>query len=448
MNWMDWTGWGDAARRLLGKAPKRRARPAPCEAGQSRVVRMDGCGILGRAPLPLETELQLYHDMRRSFPVLDTAVTRLVQLCGQPRVEGPAAVREELQRWMDCVPAGPGQRGLGSWLETHLDQMLVYGKAVGRIEPARSRREVAAVYNVDPREVRLEMTCDPLLLRVLRRPPGCLEWAELPPSLTLLSLHAPQGSAHGTSLLRSLPFVAETLSTIQNATGQVWQRVGAPSFHVNWTPEPGTPDPQGSYSNSVTTSMEQTFREMMAARKHGEVRDFFTSGNVSISLIGPNGEVMAVQEPFRVFMEQMVAVTGLPPWLLGLHWSSTERLSVQQADLLVANIEALRREVQPQLDYLLDVRQKLRGAAGRFRVVWTPVNLRDATEQARAEAWAEQARQRRIENARRMWELGFWSQERAARDADETLASVHRRYEAPPGGPADMPARLTPALDE
>ena len=68
----------------------------------------------------------------------------------------------------------------------------------------------------------------------------------------------------------------------------------------------------------------------------------------------------------------------------------------------VAHIEAIRREVEPQLEYLLDLRQRLSGGSGRFRLVWPAVNLRDATEQARADACREQARGRRIENVRRM----------------------------------------------
>ena len=35
-------------------------------------------------------------------------------------------------------------------------------------------------------------------------------------------------------------------------------------------------------------------------------------------------------------LEQLVTKTGLPPFLLGLNWSTTERMSTQQADILMA----------------------------------------------------------------------------------------------------------------
>jgi hypothetical protein len=182
----------------------------------------------------------------------------------------------------------------------------------------------------------------------------------------------------------------------------------------------------------------------MAARRRGEIQDFFSSGKVSVSVIGSEGQLLAIQEPFRAFAEQMVAATGLPAWMLGLHWSSTERLSTQQADMILAHVEALRRAVTPQIERVIDLRQRLAGRSGRFRIAWSTISLRDLTEHARAEAWQQQARQRRIENGRRMWELGYWTQEQAARDADPALVRIARPFEAPPGEAERGPVGLSP----
>jgi len=426
-----------ALRRLWAKAPPARLP------GLGRRADPALRGYTARWAYPVEAELRLYDEMRRTFPVLDIAVTRLVQLCGHPTLEGPAVVVGELEGWLRRVPIGPGQRGLGGWVEAQLDHLLVFGMAVGRVRLGPGRRDVGALLTLDPREVRLEADGDGLGLRVLHRRPGGGGLEAVPPAYSLLSLRAPHCGARGASLLRSLPFTAEACSIIENATAQVWQRMGAPSFHVNWQPAERFADPLGTTARGVIGELQETFTGIMGARREGEVRDFFTSGAVSVGVLGDAAQVLAVQESFRVFMEQMVAATGLPPWLLGLHWSSTERLSVQQADLLVAHVEALRRELQPQIERVVDLRQRLAGRPGRVRVRWPAVNLRDAAEQARAAAWTEQARQRRIENARRMWELGFWSQERAARDADPTLAALARPLPEPPG-PARVPEVLRP----
>ncbi len=279
----------------------------------------------------------------------------------------------------------------------------------------------------------------------MQRQAGGLRLVELPRETVLLSVNGGQvDNPHGLSLYRSLPFVARVCRIIENATAQVWQRMGAPSFHVNW--EPGSPaDPKGRLSGEVLADLQQQWGLTMAAREAGEEHDFFTSGNVSVKVVGAEGTALSIQEPFRAFVEQMVAVTGLPPWMLGLHWSATERLSLQQADLIVANVEAIRRTAQPELERLIELRQRLRGRSGRFRVKWSAVNLRDLTEQARGEAWQEQARQRRLENGLRMWQLGYWTQEQAARDADPALVTVARRLETPPEGPRRLNVGLSPS---
>lgn len=54
--------------------------------------------------------------------------------------------------------------------------------------------------------------------------------------------------------------------------------------------------------------------------------------------------------PVRQLLEQIVAKLGLPPFLLGLSWSSTERMSSQQADILTSELEAYRRLLNPMLE--------------------------------------------------------------------------------------------------
>ena len=239
-------------------------------------------------------------------------------------------------------------------------------------------------------------------------------------------------SSIGTSLYRSLPFVAKACRTIENATTQLWERLGAPPFHINWDQGNALGDPAGALADGVLDGLRAAWKQTMQSKAAGEAADFFSAGKVSVEVVGAHGTPIAVTESFRVFCEQLVSATGLPPWLLGLHWSSTERLAGQQADLLIAQIEALRRAVQPELERLIDLRQRLAGQSGRVTVGWTPISLHDLTERAKAQAWAEQTLTRRIQNAASMWQLGFWSQQQAARYADPTLTGAHRALAAPP----------------
>ncbi len=95
-----------------------------------------------------------------------------------------------------------------------------------------------------------------------------------------------------------------------------------------------------------------------------------------------------------------MAKTGIPPFLLGLSWNSTERMSSQQADMLTTEITALRRTLTPVVERVCHLWLRMRGYACGFQVVWDDINLQDAVEEARAELYREQARKLRLENDR------------------------------------------------
>ncbi len=60
----------------------------------------------------------------------------------------------------------------------------------------------------------------------------------------------------------------------------------------------------------------------MLSRKNAEIRDFFSTasadGDVRVTIIGAEGEVMEFETPARALLEQVVSKTHLPPMLFGL----------------------------------------------------------------------------------------------------------------------------------
>ena len=95
--------------------------------------------------------------------------------------------------------------------------------------------------------------------------------------------------------------------------------------------------------------------------------------------------------PVRQILEQLIAKTGLPPFLLGLNWSTTERMSTQQADILTGELWALRRTVEPALRKICKTFLALEGLDDRTEIVWEEISLQDMTEQAKAELYKAQA---------------------------------------------------------
>lgn len=90
-------------------------------------------------------------------------------------------------------------------------------------------------------------------------------------------------------------------------------------------------------------------REWRAAMdgSSGSVSDFVAVGNVEIRVIGAHSPILDTEVPVRQLLEQIIAKLGVPPFLLGLHWSTTERMSKQQADLLTSEAGTLPQSAHP-----------------------------------------------------------------------------------------------------
>lgn len=393
--------------------------------------------------MALERDLSLYDDIRRLYPIIDSAIVKTTRLLAGVEITGSAQAVADLTDWARMVQVNQTGRGLEAWLSNHFDAMLTFGKGVGEIVPNTRRDDVYALTNLDPKTILLRGGATPLELRVFQRINFPPQYVELAPGWVLLSAHNQRGDdVHGTSLLRTLPHTAENLSIVQNAQAQLWEREGAPSYHVNWKPDPSFIDPDGLTAAKVVSNFLTQLSTVMGARKTGEIQDFGSSGEVTVEAISGNHRPLDFQATYRVFAEQMVAVMGLPSWLLGLHWATTERLSALQAEMMVADLNALRAEVQPVIEYVCELRQRLAGRSARFSVGWKPVTLHDLTESASAANTDARTLGQKIENARRMWALGWWTQLEAGQSVDANLVAPAALYTSPPEGPS-QPAPAT-----
>ena len=245
----------------------------------------------------------------------------------------------------------------------------------------------AALLCADPMQVEARVGESPLDFRLCRRGIGGGE--ELPfQKLLLFTPFQPTGEEPcGVSLLRSMPFLAGILLKIFQATGQNWERAGNLRFAVVCKPgEDGE-----AFAQERCQQLASQWSEAMQATRAGAVRDFVAVGDVDIRVIGADGPVLDSQVPVRQILEQLVARTGIPPFMLGLTWSSTERMSVQQADMLTSEISAIRRGLEPALSRVADLWLRLHGYDDRVEVVWQEVNLQDIVEEARAQLYRAQA---------------------------------------------------------
>ena len=86
-------------------------------------------------------------------------------------------------------------------------------------------------------------------------------------------------------------------------------------------------------------------------------------------------------------------------FLLGFSWSSTERMSAQQADILTSELEYYRRILDSTIRKICDMYFRLSGIKTDFDIIWDNINLQDEVELARARLLNAQAE--KLENALR-----------------------------------------------
>ena len=91
-------------------------------------------------------------------------------------------------------------------------------------------------------------------------------------------------------------------------------------------------------------------------------------------------------------LEQIVAKTGIPPFMLGLSWSSTERMSAQQADVLTSELEAYRRILTPAIEKICRFWLITNGIRDDVRVIWNDITLQDEVELSRAALYRAQTK--------------------------------------------------------
>ncbi|MBQ7777769.1 MAG: serine/threonine protein phosphatase [Oscillibacter sp.] len=340
-------------------------------------------------------EMQLYRQVREAVPLVDAAIYKLVRMCGGVTAEctDPAAQRD-LQEFLRTVPVGRGQYGINAFLDCYLDSMLTFGSAVGEIVPAGNMRDIGALLcgRMDRLEIRegehpLEFfICGPDEHGVI----GPLPRQEL---LLFTPLHPETEHPYGVSLLRSLPFMADILMKIYHTVGVNWERCGNVRFAVTCKNGEGQ-------AAERSRQLAQQWSGAMQDTRSGSVRDFVAVGDVDIRVIGGDAPILDSEVPVRQILEQIVAKTGIPPFMLGLSWSSTERMSSQQADMLTTEITAIRRMLTPAVERVCRLWLRMHGYTCGFAVVWDEINLQDQVEEARAELYRQQARKLRIENDR------------------------------------------------
>ena len=348
-----------------------------------------------RGFIPLGSgEERIYRQMREAIPVLDAAVGKMVRLCGGFSVScrEPMA-QKRLEEFLLSGPCGRGQVGMDSFLGAYLDSLLTYGRAVGEMVVAGGKLRAVCWGDVTNLEVQEgKNALDTVIWGAdehgMMRP---LPYQHL---LLFTTMNPEPAHPYGVSIFRGMPFLADILMKIYNTIGSNWERAGNIRYSVICKGGEDT-DPVMVQERGKQVAAE--WSKAMEDCKNGTVRDFVAVGDVEIKVIGGEAPILDSEVPVRQILEQLIAKTGLPPFLLGLNWSTTERMSTQQADILTSELWALRRTVEPAMLKVCKTFLALEGLDNQVKIHWDDISLLDITQEAQADLYKAQAEKYRAE---------------------------------------------------
>lgn len=342
--------------------------------------------------VPLKTgEYQLYRSIREGIPILDAALLKFIRLAGGVQVQcHDQRAQAELSEFLQKVNTGRGQRGIQSFLDCYLDSMLTYGRGVGEVILSANGRDVAALLCGSVSQLVLKEGASPLDFTICSYDEQG-EIQELPrQDLLFFTPYLPESeNPYGVSLLRSMPFLAGILFRIYQATGLNWDRMGNVRFAV--VCKPGGDGNAYTYAKERSDQIAREWAKAMESSSQGNVRDFVAVGDVEIKVIGADNQLLDSEVPVRQILEQLVARTGIPPFLLGLSWSTTEQMSTQQADMMTSEITAVRRTLTPVVEQICELWLKVHGYDHRCTIIWDDINLQDLVDEALANLYRAEA---------------------------------------------------------
>lgn len=335
-------------------------------------------------------EIMLYRQIREAVPVVDAAIMKLIRLTGGFELRCPDKRAErELNDFARTVDVGRGQKGLQTFINAYLDSMITCGRAVGEIV-TRGNRDIAAVICGNVADVQIKEGESPMDFELCAMSDsGNIEPLPRQELLMFTPFNPEADSPYGVSMLRSMPFLCGILMKIYQSIGINWERAGNVRFAVVYKPQNDVLE--RGLARERASQIASQWSDAMQSGKNGAIRDFVAVGDVDIKVIGADNQILDSEVPVRQITEQLVARTGIPPFLLGLNWSTTERMSAQQADLMTSELESIRRTLDPVLEKICTLWLHLHGYACPVSVEWGTINLQDAVEEAKAALYIAQA---------------------------------------------------------
>lgn len=364
-----------------------------------------------RSYVPNQVEVKLYRQMRDGIPIIGVGIQNLRRLIGSPKIRfgAPNSRRQkEWDNWAKGVKVGKVGKGFNVFVSSFVDSLLQNGFSAAEIVPYRSRSDIYALLPISGEVVVVKSTEDPtefILAEHQQMEPEPVPYP-IQDWIVYSAYEAEPENPYGKGLLTGLPFLADILLTVFYATGRNWERFGDLKYSLEFNfPDGVAPKDAQEFIDKT----KKSWTEAMSKTRAGKVQDFFGT-YVKVSVVGADAKQLDMEIPVRNILEQIVAKTGLPPFVFGFSWSSRESMSKTQADILTSLIDDWREMITPAIVHIIDWWCRFRGYPLDYEIVWDEVSLADIEGMANAELTNARAEGQRLQNimiARDLEEQGY-----------------------------------------
>lgn len=390
--------------------------------GQAQGPWTDAMGFVAR-----EVNPHLYEAVREAIPIIDAAVSKTVTLDGILRIEAEGdRVQNAIQDWMDNVQVNDLKHGFQSYYAIQGNELYEQGYCIGEPVLSAGAKDLERLWVADSKGVYFRRNGKVLetwyrvpaakrntrkdgteqIERLLRN-----SWATVTPgllrdngyrlikseTLDYVAIDNEADNPYGVSKIRSLEFVSQTLATMFNAQKQVWTRFGDPAFSLTYKRKKGftTDDPSGA---KYRTALADNLATVLKGKAEGKSMDFVNAiqanDDLLLEVIGAGGEVLEIETPAKFVLEQVVSKFGIPSWMLGPVWGTSERLADRQIDMMIQDAKTRFEDRRLGLSRIVAMAMQARGVTwkqGDWKLVQELPNLKDELAMAQANFMNAQA---------------------------------------------------------
>lgn len=335
------------------------------------------------------------------MPLIDAAIGKIVRLVGDFRIiSHDERLQPALDSFCKSVRVNTSGASLITFIDGYLDSLITYGKALGEMIIDSERGEILGLANADSTLFTVSRGESPIDAKYYFFDGAKPMEIPHPERIFCTMLNESPKNPQGVSLLRGLPCFSDVLLRIYGCIGQNFDRVGNVRYAVTYKPGSDSGDKARAKERAEQIAREWSDGMNSARYGAGRVKDFVAVGDVDIKVIGADNQLIDTEIPVRQLLEQLLSKLSIPPFLLGLNWSSTERMSTQQVDILTSELEHYRRLLEPVIRRIGITFLSLSGSDSDVDVEWCNINLQDETELARARLYNAQAEEIELRNLR------------------------------------------------